>query len=99
MGGHMYFISIRRLKTDLRLGPLPSREVVKYVGAQAILVSIVFVPTSAGPASGWDYLTIPLLTLAGVYYCYRSNGGADGVQLAERYLTIGWVVGWRTAFA
>ena len=43
----------------------------------------------------WHRDAYPLLSLAGIYYCYRSNGGSAGRQFAERYLAVGWVVGLR----
>jgi hypothetical protein len=37
----------------------------------------------------------PVMSVAGVYFCYRRNGGPGGVRFAERYLAVGWVISWR----
>ena len=94
----MEFINLRRLKDHMRTGPLPSADVAKYVALQAALGAVVFVPSTAYLVSGWEYVVFPSLAVVGVFYCYRCNGGAAGVRFAERYLAIGWVVGWRVAF-
>lgn len=88
---------IGRLKATLARGPLPAGETAKYLAAQGALMSLVFIPTPAEMPADWTFLAYPLLAAAGVYYCYRSNGGALGERFAERYVAIGWVVGWRVA--
>ena len=91
----MEFLRIRRLKGDLARKSLSASETAKYLAAQAALLSIAFVPTPADTPAGWPFLAYPLLALAGVYYCYKRNGGAVGERFAERYLAVGWVAGLR----
>ena len=93
----MEFVNIRRLKATLRSGELSSRETAKYLAAQAVLLSLLFIPSPAPEPSGWPFIAYPLVSLGGVYYCYRRNGGGIGTRFAERYLAVGWVVGWRVA--
>ena len=92
----MEIVNIKRLKAALRQGELPARETAKYVAAQGALMSLMFIPSPADPRD-WAFLAHPLLAFGGVYYCYRCNGGELGRGFAERYLTVGWVVGCRVA--
>jgi hypothetical protein len=86
----MHVFNIRTLKATLKARALSSGEAVRYIAAQGALLSWLFIPGDT--TVDWMFLTNPLLALAGTYYCYRCNGGADGIRLAERYLAIGWVV-------
>ena len=95
----MRFFSIRRLKGDLARGPLTARATAQYLAAQGALLSVLYVPSPAHASADWGFIVHPLLALAGVYYCYRRNGGPAGERLAERYLAVGWVVGIRVASA
>ena len=86
----MHVLDIRTLKATLKARALSSGEAVRYIAAQGALLSWLFIPGQT--TVDWMFITNPLLALAGTYYCYRCNGGADGIRLAERYLAIGWVV-------
>src|SRR5688572_30405295 len=86
----MHLLDIRTLKATLKDRTLSSVEVARYLAAQGAVLSWLFIPSET--TVDWMYLTNPLLALGGTYYCYRRNGGADGIRLAERYLAIGWVV-------
>jgi hypothetical protein len=93
----MEFININRLKSHLREGELSARETAKYLAAQGALQSLVFIPTPAESPADWAFVAFPLVSVVGIYYCYRRNGGELGTRFAERYLAVGWVVGWRVA--
>jgi hypothetical protein len=93
----MEIVNIKRLKATLQQGELPARETAKYAAAQGALLSLAFIPSPAPEPVDWGFVAFPLLTLAGVFYCYRRNGGDTGTRFAERYLAIGWVIGWRVA--
>jgi hypothetical protein len=91
----MEFIRINRLKQTLKAGELPAIETAKYLAGQAMLGAILYVPSPGDAPLDWALIAYPLLALGGVYYCYRQNGGRAGLRLAERFLSIGWVIGWR----
>ena len=93
----MEFINIKRLKSALSQGELSARETAKYLAAQGVLLSLVFIPTPGAEPPDWPFVAYPLVALGGVYYCYRRNGADVGKRFAERYLAVGWVVGWRVA--
>ena len=91
----MRFLGIKPLRDDLAQGPLSAKETLQYLAAQGVLLSTIFVPSPADAPPDWAFIAYPLLSVAGIYYCYRSNGGSAGRQFAERYLAVGWVVGLR----
>jgi hypothetical protein len=93
----MRFLGIKPLRDDLAEGPLSAKETLKYLPAQGMLLSLIFIPSPADAPPDWAFIAYPLLSLAGIYYCYRSNGGSAGRHFAERYLAVGWVVGLRVA--
>lgn len=93
----MQFVNLRKLKSQLRAGDLPPRDVALYLAGQAALGAVLFVPSPAEVPHEWDYFTLPVLALVGVLNCYRCNGAARGVRFAERYTALSWVIGWRTS--
>jgi hypothetical protein len=94
----MEFVRIGRLKDALIRGPLSAFDTAKYLAVQGALISILFIPSPTDAPPDWTFGAYPLSALAGVYYCYKRNGGSAGIRLAERFLAIGWVVGIRVAF-
>ena len=92
----MEFLNLARLKRTLARGPLEPAEAAKYVAAQSMFFSLIFVPTPSNEEpEAWTFILTVLLAGLGVFYCYRSNGGSLGERFVERYLAVGWVVGWR----
>jgi len=91
----MKFVNIKRLKAELQQGELPASETAKYLAAQAAVMSLIFIPSPANEPVDWAFIANPLVSVIGVFYCYQRNGAALGVRFAERYLAVGWVVGWR----
>jgi hypothetical protein len=95
----MYFWNLEGLKAELRERPVPPAEVVRY--ATAILVTwsaTSFVPFANDKfeiADGVLLILIVLVTVLGLWTGYRANGGAQGMDLAGRYLALGWVIGLR----
>jgi hypothetical protein len=79
------------------LAEQPLLDTAKYLATQGALLSIAFIPTPAGAPADWPFLAYPVFAVAGVYYCYKRNGGAAGERFAERYLAVGWVAGMRVA--
>jgi hypothetical protein len=95
----MEFFRLERLKSKLVRGPLPANETAKYLAAQGALSSLLFIASPEQDMGGWPYIAFPALSVLGVYYCYRCQGGAIGERFAERYLSVGWVVAVRVAAA
>jgi hypothetical protein len=88
----MYIWRIDRLKKELLEGPLPQAEQFKYLLAYSILFAIVTVPLPDINVHDTINGAVTLfLTPLGLYLLYYSNGGRNGVQFIEKYLSLGWV--------
>jgi hypothetical protein len=93
---------IRRLSDRLRQGPLTARQALPYLIAAMASVTLIFV--FADWSRPWDRdefetgvdslttLVNGLISVVGLYACYRANGGVDGLQLVERVCAIGFVL-------
>lgn len=89
----MYFWKIEKLKKDLLKKPLSESESFKYLFANMAMYSLGTIPFPKNNI--WDiYLAIIMvpITALGVYYAYRCNGGTNGSNFLQKYLSIGWVV-------
>lgn len=83
---------IRTLSDRLRQGPLTARQALPYLIAAIASVTLTFV--FADWSRPWDRdefetgvdslttLVNGLISVVGLYACYRANGGVDGLQLA-----------------
>jgi len=93
----VYFWNIKKLKADLISNEVSQRDIMYYLLASTILTvgvieSMRFLPQES--VNMWDYIDAMsriLITVIGVIWVYRSNGGNLGVRFAERYLAIAWV--------
>ncbi len=96
----MYFIDVISLKRDLTAGGLRDSQQAAYLLALLAGSSIPSANAIGGwpPWSNFDWLTWflgTLVLLGGTFFCYTRNGGRNGVQFLERYLSLQWVVGIR----
>lgn len=94
----MYFLRLKPLKDELAGPGLTEKERLKYL-------LIWFVPqilalfTSRDSEDFWGMVGgffVAGIELAGVLYAWRRNGGAEGRSFLDRYLSISWVVTFRT---
>ncbi len=92
---NMYFIRYQRLKEKLKTRTLSDREALPYLILFAALAAAVYLfPTTEG-SNIWDWIGGGLsvvLAIGGVIYAYSQNGGAQGIDLIQKYVVIGWVV-------
>lgn len=98
---HVYFLRLKPLKEELISPGLAEKERVKYLLAWMILMVFSLGPDSriGDPFRGLLVLGILLITILGVWYAYRRNGGQAGAALLDRYISVGWVVRLRVALA
>lgn len=93
----MHFWRVDRLKARLNTGPLTDRELLPYVAANGAAFGLALAFPPAYP-NGWDtaigLLTIPL-SMIGLWWVYRQNGGEAGRDFLPRCTVVGWVVGVR----
>lgn len=101
----MYFWDIESLKEDIRRGEFGDKELLPYIVISVLFYSLAmeltwFIP-SIEDYNQWDIATsiIAILsTVAGTIYVYKKNGGAEGNNFANKYFSIGFVVGLRFLF-
>jgi hypothetical protein len=90
----MYWLNIHALKSDLRAGQVSERDVVPYLIAEGILIQLSYLDGSG--SSFFDYVDVLVGTAAvilGTWYVFNRHRG--GAPFLLKYITLGWVVGWR----
>ncbi len=98
----MYFWNIKKLKEELVRDGLSQRSTFMYILVSVVLaqffVEIGFLFPSKDALNAIDYIK-PFIDLsvvgAGTCLCFYANGSGSGVQFAERYFSISFVVGLR----
>jgi uncharacterized membrane-anchored protein YitT (DUF2179 family) len=91
----MYWFNLTALKEELSRGSLPQAHAFQYALADAILTTLA----RAGGDPWWDVLIVAAFVGLGTAYCYEANGGSEGTDFIARYVSLGWVVGWRVSLA
>lgn len=92
----MYFWKINKLKSELKENSLSESESFKYLFATTLLYSLGMTPYI--DSTVWDVyaaLVGSIITIIGLFYVYKCNGGAKGKNFLQRYLALNWVVGLR----
>lgn len=91
----MYFTKYHPLKERLRDRKVDDREALPYYVVYSMLGAVATtLPTGQAP-DVWRVLNCAvnvLLTIAGVLYCYRQNGGQAGYDFVQKSVVLGWVV-------
>jgi|GEM_PF-608871 len=101
----MYFWKISKLESDLITQKVSEREIFLYILISSSLLLITIELCNLFPRESqnvWDYLDSALALLIGIggtVWAYVWNGGDSGERFAERYFSIGWVIGIRFSAA
>ena len=93
----MYVFNIDALKEQLRNQQFSQANALGYLLGLTFLWYLPIGWIGNGD-TGWDYASFwaSLVTiLGGTFMAYRANGGAQGTQFLERFLSLLWVVFWR----
>ncbi len=91
----MYFIRYQPLKEKLKTRTLSDREALPYLILFAALAAAVYLFPTTDEFNMSDWIGGGLsvaLAIGGVIYAYAQNGGAQGFDLIQKYVVIGWVV-------
>jgi hypothetical protein len=91
----MYFIKYQPLKEKLRTRSLSDREALPYFIIYVVGVALSGAFPMESEYKLWDWISVSLsvlLTIGGVFYAYRENGGDAGYDLILKYIVIGWIV-------
>ena len=98
----MYFWNIDALKDEIKRGDFGDEKAIAYIVISLILYSILFELVYLFPVTEerntWDYVESVLsivVPMMGILYAYQKNGGAKGKDFANKYFSIGFVVGVR----
>lgn len=89
----MYFLRVQPLKQQLAHEGLSEPDRFRYLMAWMILVALASV--SAVAVSRSTAVLLFVITVAGVVWAWRRNGGRDGHGIFDRYFSIGFVVNLR----
>lgn len=94
----MYFVQYNPLKQKLRSRTLTDDEALPYLVLDAIVATLLCLDISSDPLNPFDWVSLFLsvvITIGGISHVYNQNGGKDGVDLVQKFLVLGWVVGVR----
>jgi len=89
----MYIWKIDQLNKELITGTLNESENFKYLMANSILYSISMIPYEN--TNNFDVINGILnvfITIIGLWFIYKCNGGSKGNNIIQRYLSVGWVI-------
>lgn len=89
----MYFWKIDKLNEQLISDGLSESEQFKYLMANSILYALAAIQYETPN----DYDTFAgvvgvFITILGLWFIYKCNGGANGKQIIQRYLSVGFIV-------
>ncbi len=90
----MYFWRIEEVVRILSTRGLTESEAFRYLFANIVLLTAF----SSVPIENWnvwdtaDLIATVVITAAGLLFCYRLNGGAEGTSFVPRILAIMWVM-------
>jgi hypothetical protein len=91
----MYFIHYDPLKERLRNRSIDDREALPYFLLFCVLEVVAISIPAIEYKNKWDYISTVLsllVTIWGVMYVYRRNGGRRGYDLIHKFVVLGWVV-------
>jgi len=89
----MYFWKVDKLKEQLISGELSEQEQFKYLMANSILYSLAAIQYET--PNDFDTLAGAIgvfITVLGLWFIYKCNGGPNGKNIIQRYLSIGFIV-------
>ncbi|MEK7474789.1 MAG: hypothetical protein AAB152_04050 [Candidatus Coatesbacteria bacterium] len=89
----MYFLRVRPLKEQLAREGLSESDRFRYLLAWMLLVTLSSI--SATSHSATVVFLLFVITVAGVVWAWRRNGGTGGHAILDRYFSIGFVVNLR----
>lgn len=94
----MYFWKIEKLKDEIKTNNLKEKDrfiyAFIYIALSTIVMeTLVFIPVEE--LNFWDKVSSVgniLIPLAGTFFAYKANGGANGVDFLGRFFSISFVV-------
>ena len=91
----MYWLRYQPLKDRLKKRSVSDREALPYLLLFSALESIALSVPATSKMNKWDIIEAILyviVTLLGVFYVYKKNGGNKGYDIIQKFVVLGWVV-------
>ena len=89
----MYMWKIDKLNQQLVSSKLSEPDAFKYITANTILYSLAMIEyTTPTEYDTYKGILGVFLSIIGVWFIYKCNGGEYGNSFIERYISISWVV-------
>lgn len=89
----MYFWKVEKLKEDLKKQTVAEGELFKYLFATVVAYCLgLMLPYTADIWYKLSTLLMTIITALGLYYVYKCNGGKNGKNFLDKYVSLGWVV-------
>jgi hypothetical protein len=90
----MYFWKVDKLVDDLKTGKVSQKEEFKYMLAFTVLMALITDPvfsetTPYNLYSAINTITLLIVSIWGVYYCYKVNEAGDNKDFILRVMCIG----------
>lgn len=96
----MYIWNLEKVTAEIKNRPFTEAELFPYLMVNVALYGFVAIPLSGDTYTytlmdSFSAVVYIVATLLGLYYVYRKNGGAAGLEFLPRLLTLGFVYGVR----
>lgn len=91
----MYFFKYQPLKERLKNRMISDREALPYLLLFGGLEALVLSMPASSETNKWDVIErilYVIVTMAGILYVYRKNGGSTGYDIIHKFVVLGWVV-------
>ncbi len=98
----MYFVQYNPLKQKLSSRSLSDGEALPYLILEGVVTALLSLDISSEGLNAFNlgsmFLTVAVL-IGGTFHVYEQNGGKEGFDLVQKYIVLGWVVGFRVFLA
>ncbi len=89
----MYFWNIDKLTEQLISGELSEHEQFKYLMANSILYALAVIQYEVpNQLDTWCGIIGIFITILGLWFTYKCNGGPSGKNIIQRYLSVSFIV-------
>ena len=98
----MYFVQYNPLKQKLSSRSLSDGEALPYLILEGVVTVLLYLDISSEGLNAFDLVSVIIsvaILIGGTFHVYDRNGGKEGFDLVQKYIVLGWVVGFRVFLA
>ena len=98
----MYFVQYNPLKQKLSSRSLSDGEALPYLILEGVVTVLLYLDISSEGLNAFDLVSVIIsvaILIGGTFHVYDQNGGKEGFDLVQKYIVLGWVVGFRVFLA